>query len=165
MLFRASSFRTQCVNKLSICNEGRNWEKIEESYSFISFLPYICGCVGTTQNPGLQQSDILCDISASVYTWVKLPKHFENYPADRPESFLLPLHSNSLLSIHFHAVIPHQGLKILLADKARACACVCLYMYYICIHIHRGMCYLTLESWTPSWKTEPFLIYVSCKQG
>lgn len=101
--------------------------------------------------------------SASVYTWVKLPKHLENYPADSPESFLLPLCSNSLLSIHFHAVMPHRGLKTLLADKARAR--VCLYMYYMCIHTHRGMCYLTLESWTPSWKTEPFLIYVSFKQG
>lgn len=51
---------------------------------------------GTAPNPRLQPSDILCDLffffpPASVYGWVKLPKHFGNNPAGRPEWLFVAL--------------------------------------------------------------------------
>lgn len=90
-MFCLSSFIPQCISKLA--NEGANGEELclHPAAALCSWM------FGTAANPRLQPSDILCDSlffffpPASVYGWVKLPKHFGNNPAASPESLLLPL--------------------------------------------------------------------------
>lgn len=55
MLFHLSSSTPQCINELSVSNKEANRKELQLHPASVH------GCVGTTRNPRLQQSDILCD--------------------------------------------------------------------------------------------------------